>query len=1282
MRILIPDFIMTKYRQKQYEGILNAYVLNADLVGFTALTEAMMRHSYSGVEVLIDTIKSMFSPALTAVENRGGFITGFAGDAFTAVFPGGSARNVVSAAFEMRDYIVQNGKKTTEFGEFELGLRIGVSFGKVAWNIINTEVQSAFWFSGEGIILAVGAQEIAQSNEVIADQKLCLEMGSSLCSYVDIDNRHCRIDKIIIAPLKPFPPQSEESYQSFMPDEITSMTTEGEFREVVPCFVNLAEPKKEQVENIICTARNLGGFLSNIEYSDKGWVLYVIFGAPLEYEKTAMRAIEFALEVQAFCGKNIRIGMTRGMVFAGFVGSQNRSEYAALGMAVNLATRFMTQAKWGDVWFDHPIQIAVGKSVAYHSLGDLVFKGYPLPVSTFRLLHKHKNSNPSSYQRRFIGREAELVELEASCRLLKEGKFAGVSYIYGEAGQGKSRLVYELAQKLGEKVLCFYLQTDSIYRSSLNPFAYWIKQQFTTSLTGSIISRREDFRKHWADFTDQVKLVPDSSQICRELERIESVIAGLIGLEWEGSIYANLEPKYRPTVTGFALKSLLEAYCLFKPVILVIEDLQWLDTESEEVIVILTRRASTIPFKLILTARPLDHGKKTILKMDKDVPVEEINLVGLNRQQIALFMKEILHHGVDSKLTEYAFSISQGNPFIVEQFTIYLLESNHLIISGDLYHLKEQTEKLPVEVQSLLIVRMDRLEAELKRTVQTASVLGCEFASIVLCGMLEILENRPEDLNDMIVQSQLHAGEQEHIWNSVNEIRYIFSHSLLRDAAYAMQLKKQLKKLHLLAGQIMEQHYAEDKAKYEEIAFHFDNADDWLTAIKYYTKAGNHEKELFHFDASLKQYLKVLALNQKHQGKRHPDTAVSLNKIGKVYWGKGEYDTALTYFEQALSIREEAFGNLNINTADSINSIATMYYLMVKYDKALELYNQALSIWREVLGSQHPDTASSLNNMGNVYDAKGEYDNALNYYQQALTIRQEVFGIQHPDTAASFNNIGDIYDHQGDYNKALIYYQQALSIRQAVLGSRHPGTAISLNCIADVYSETGEFEKAISYYEQALSIRREILGHRHPETAISLNNIGNVYDNMGEFDKALNCYEQALFIRLVVFGDNHPETAAILNNIGCVYDHKGEYDLALPYYEQALSIWQEVLGERFPETAASLNNIGCVWENKNEFDKALPYYEQALSIWREVLGEKSPETSVGLINIGCVYDKKREYEQALTYYKQALSIRQDIFGEKHPATLRTNEYIANIYETMGEIEKSMQYRSLERKYGQ
>jgi predicted ATPase len=128
------------------------------------------------------------------------------------------------------------------------------------------------------------------------------------------------------------------------------------------------------------------------------------------------------------------------------------------------------------------------------------------------------------------------------------------------------------------------------------------------------------------------------------------------------------------------------------------------------------------------------------------------------------------------------------------------LEADLLLLEGRMFHLKAQNAALPSGVQAILVARLDRLETELKHTVQTASVLGREFAVDSSLKCWKPWKTGPDYLNDIVVRSQLYARWQEHIWNSLSEIKYIFSHSLLREAAYDMQLRKQLMQLHLLAA--------------------------------------------------------------------------------------------------------------------------------------------------------------------------------------------------------------------------------------------------------------------------------------------------------------------------------------------------------------------------------------------------------------------------------------------------------------------------------------------------
>ena len=1061
------------------------------------------------------------------------------------------------------------------------------------------------------------------------------------------------------------------SQKAFVPSQILELKQEGEFREVLSCFINIADPEEQHTKVIISLCAKYGAYFNKVDCTDKGWLALVLFGAPIAYEKIGLRALQFSHELQRQIGKNGRIGLSWGKAYAGFIGSKTRGEYTALGMAVNLGARFMDKAEWGEIWLDQRILKDTKQEIGYEDLGDMRFKGYDDPIPVYRLTSINTSVYSPLYQTSFVGREAELKQLTQSCSHLFDSKFAGVSYIYGEAGQGKSRLVYEIQQVLGDKVQYLKMQCDSILKGALNPFIYLIRQQFTRKETGSTQERRTDFREHWAAFVARLKDLPETDKTIMELGRIESVIAGLIGLEWEGSIFANLSPKERQSATQFALKALIEAYCLVKPVVLVLEDLHWIDSESSNAFQIITRKANDIPFKLIVTSRYYDDQSQPVLSIDPDVNSDFIDLSGWNLQTMKEYVTEILQLPSDEQLSKNIFSKTQGNPFYTEQLCLYLLETEQLVRKDEFYCQKESKLSLPIGIHGLLIARLDRLEVELKSIVLTASILGREFAINILQELLTQLKSKAGKPDKL--QEQINSGEQEKIWNTLNSISYIFSHSLLRDSAYQMQLKKKLRKLHLIAAQAMEKLCSDDKTQYAEIATHYDNAGNWQKAVELYNKAGDYERDLYHFVASLQHYSSGLALNEKYRGERHPDTASSLFNIGIVYFNKGEYDKSLQYHEQALSIQQEAMAEKPADKAKSFNSLGNIYVDKGEYDKAIQYYKQALSILIDTLGENHPDTAMSLNNLGGAYYKKGEYDTALQYHERALSIRKEVLGERHRDTASSLNNIGSLHYSTGEYNKALQYHEQTLSIWKEALGERHPLCATSLNNLGILYIEKGEYDKGLRYYEQALSIQQEIFGERHPATATTLNNLGNVCLKKNEDEKGLQYYERALSVWQEVFGEKHPYAALSLNNIGIIYINKGENDKGLQYIEQALPILQEIMGKRHPETARMLNNIGCIYGIKGDNDKAIQYYEQALSIRREALGDRHPDTAASLHQLGTAYDDEGEYDKALPFYEQALSIRQETYGEKHPDTAASLSNISVIHINKGEYDKALQY---------
>jgi CHAT domain-containing protein/Tfp pilus assembly protein PilF len=327
------------------------------------------------------------------------------------------------------------------------------------------------------------------------------------------------------------------------------------------------------------------------------------------------------------------------------------------------------------------------------------------------------------------------------------------------------------------------------------------------------------------------------------------------------------------------------------------------------------------------------------------------------------------------------------------------------------------------------------------------------------------------------------------------------------------------------------------------------------------------EKTVKQLDEKVKQlygagkYVEATAIAQRSLAWReinlsleHPDTALSLNNLGLLYFSQGLYAKAEPIYQRALAINEKALGRDHPRTATSLNNLALLYVNQSNYSKAEPLYHRALAIREKVLKPDHPDTATSLINLGLLYNNQGLYAKAEALYQRALVIREKVLGPEHPDTAIILNNLASLYISQALYAKAESFYQRALAIREKALGPEHQIIGNSLNNLAILYFKQGLNAKAEPLFKRAQLIREKALGPEHPSTAISLNNLALLYVSLGINTKADPLYERALAITEKAQGREHPNTANILNNMAALYNNQGLYAKAELLARRGLTI--------------------------------------------------------------------------------------------------------------------------------
>jgi len=347
---------------------------------------------------------------------------------------------------------------------------------------------------------------------------------------------------------------------------------------------------------------------------------------------------------------------------------------------------------------------------------------------------------------------------------LYPGKLAGVVYIYGEAGIGKSHLAYELRRALQKQgdLSWFTGQTDQILRQAFNPFAYFLKRYFNQFPEATLDENKANFEERLNRLiADLSELGLESVQgLTDELVRTKSVLGALVGLHWPGSLYESLDGNLRYQNTLFAIKTLLLAESRLAPIILELEDLHWLDEASHEALTTLSRNISDYPLLVVVTSRYADDGSKPDLTLAEDTPTTIVDLNVLSPEDLRHLAEDILGGPVADSLVELLLERTQANPFFAQQF-LYYFHENDLLEQVErpstVWAVKEDISvDVPTNINAILIARIDRLAQSVKDVVKAAAVLGREFDDRILARMLQT------DISE-----EVHIAEQEQVWSRV-----------------------------------------------------------------------------------------------------------------------------------------------------------------------------------------------------------------------------------------------------------------------------------------------------------------------------------------------------------------------------------------------------------------------------------------------------------------------------------------------------------------------------------
>jgi predicted ATPase/class 3 adenylate cyclase len=1239
-------FIAAQRAQGNRHGHFFANTMFTDISGFTALTAQLMQRGKEGAEILSHILNDIFGSLVQNVYESGGFIPHFAGDAFMSIFPDdtNSSEKVLETAFQIRRFFEENPIQSTRFGNFRVKVRIGMSYGQVEWSLTK---QNVVWFRGQAIDNAAEAQRVAQPHEMVADLFFKKKFDNYELRYT-IQEAHWLLRELKTGKKEAQLPLRSK-YQS-------------EFRQVVSVFV-LVEENAEIIdyqrfnlfaEMVIDHFQQFLGYFKEIDFGDKGALLVGFFGAPVAFENNEMRALEFGLslkkELSEHSNQNFKfkIGMTTGLAYAGEVGGVARRQYAIAGKSVNLAARMVQNATWGEIVTD--AQIAKNQQFIFEKKSTIQYKGFSESTNIYKLLRRGtaENNAFTNDVGVMVGRDVELKRLCSTVEKVVSERKGCFCSIFGEAGAGKSRLVYELKKQIlihkkndKKNIIWIICQCDRILRKPFNPFIYGLKNYFKQSIEYSAAENRIRFDKTFKNIALQIK---NNESAFASWQRVESILAALMGLPVApDSLWEQLDAKGRHDNTLSAFHLFFEILSKTQTVCVELEDAHWADDATIAFLQHFVVHLAEMPIALLMTARFSDEGlkeysvKPSFLKQNK-VLYDEVELKLLEPSTTLQLIETQLKGAVHSDLAALLQRIANGNPFYVEQMLAYFKENNLLQTptqENPIWQLQSsrfKSDDLKIlageSIQAILTARIDRLSDRVKETVKAAAVIGREFELPILSEVMlsqqntHALERNKKSKNapfteQLALREYVKNAEKGQIWRTIDEVRYIFRHTLLREAVYEMQLKNRVRSLHGLIAKAIQKVYKDAlDERFIDLAFHYEQAEEKQNALFFLRKASGQARLRFQNQAALDFYDRQLKwLNEPFE---QMESAQVLLEKGAILQLTGKWQDAAIHFYEALD-RAEAASHIALK-ADSIGAIGQLEMLKGNYRPAKVYLETALQLLEssETIDYQlnthfnNPKSAIILGHLGNLYFRQGAYQEAETAFLKSITLFQQYATILGRVSPQIVSNLGLTYMNQGNYDAGVLAQKNAL--RECEHAGDTSGKAILSINIGIVLSEQGNDDAALTYFEQGLHFAKQL--NNKQLVSIVVGCIGNVYRLKGDLEQAATFLEEDM--RLTRELGDRQGIAIACELLGKLHSTQREWDIAYQYLEQSLILCRSLSYRK--GVAKALHGLGEILLAEQKFAKAIEYFDEAIDISKQInnqliLGQCFIDKSKSLIEI-------------------------------------------------------------------
>jgi class 3 adenylate cyclase/tetratricopeptide (TPR) repeat protein len=916
--------------------------------------------------------------------------------------------------------------------------------------------------------------------------------------------------------------------------------------------------------------------------------IMALFGAPLAHEDHAVRACYAALRMQESVRRyseelrrtqgvevQIRVGINSGDVVVRTIGSDLRMDYSAVGQTTNLAARMEQLAAPGSIRLTAGTLGLAEGFVQATPLGPVPVKGLGEPVEVFELVGAGaaRTRLEAAARRgltRFVGRNAELEQLRDALDRAGRGRGQVVAVV-GEPGVGKSRLFWELIHSHRVHGWLVVQSASVSYgrATAYLPVIELLRGYFT-------IDGRDDARRIREKVTGKV-LTLDAA-----LAPAVPALLALLDVPLDETPWQALDPLQRRQQTLDAVKRLLLRESEVQPLVVVFEDLHWIDSETQALLDGLVESLPTARLLLLVNYRPeYRHGwgSKTYyrqLRVDPLPPESADELLDalLGRDAALGPLKRLL------------IERTEANPLFLEETVRALAETAALAGERGAYRLTRPIEQLtvPATVQAILAARIDRLAPEAKRLLQAAAVIGKDVPLPLLLAIADAPEHavRAE-------LTALQAAEFLYETRLFPDLEYTFKHALTHEVAYAGLLQERRRTLHGRITEVIERLAPERVAEHaERLAHHAVRGERWDKAVTYLRQAG----------------LRAMARAANREALAHLGQA--LETLGRL--PQTREATELTI-------------DLHLDLRNALLPLGDRVPMGEHLHEAERL--------ARALGDQHR-LARITTFMVIQCLATGHQDEALRFGQEALGLARALHDRSTEVVATSF--LGMAHAARGEFTDAIRLLERNAALEGELRYERFGAPAIQRvlagGQLAEALSELGRFDEAVGHAEAALRLA-EAADHTF-SLYWGLLSLGRVRLRRGELPEATRLLEQCLDrCRAWQLTAGIPVVTAAL---GAAYAVGGRAEDALALSWDAA---RELLGRgTLREPAFILWCLGTSHLAAGQIDEAARQAEESLALTRRVGAPGSEAHALCLAGDvaargGAADDAERCYREAL-----------------------------------------------------